>query len=68
MLNLQERNIRKTIQDMAVGEKFLNLTPIAQGLGQYLLRVECMKLKGFYIASHNIKEIEPVYMYIKANG
>lgn len=26
MLNLQEENIRKAIQDMAVGENFLNIT------------------------------------------
>jgi hypothetical protein len=36
MLNLQEENIRKAIQDMSVGKNSLNLTPIAQELPQDL--------------------------------
>lgn len=36
MLNLQEENIRKAIQDVSVGKKFLNIIPIAQKLAQDL--------------------------------
>lgn len=62
MLNLQEENIRKAIQDIAVGKNFLNLTPMALELAQDL-KCRTQEIKRFLHIIHNSKEMEPPYMY-----
>jgi hypothetical protein len=54
---LQE-NIEKILENIGIGNNFLNRTPIAQEIRARIVRWDCIKLKIFCTAKETVNRIK----------
>jgi hypothetical protein len=57
-LKLLQETIGKTLQDIGIGNNFLNGTSIAQEVTAKIDKWDCIKLKGYCISKETISRIK----------